>query len=126
MDIKTILIVEDELPLQKAIRIKLEKSGFEVVTARSVDQALNHLKDVEGVDAIWLDHYLLGKETGLDFVTKIKNSPKLKTIPVFIVSNTATPEKAKSYLHLGAEKYYMKSDYRLDQIVKDIKKNLNK
>ena len=126
MDIKTILIVEDELPLQKAIRIKLEKSGFEVVTARSVDQAFNHLRDVEGIDAIWLDHYLLGKGTGLDFVARIKQHPDFKNIPVFIVSNTATPDKAKSYMHLGAEKYYMKSDYRLDQIVDDIKKNLKK
>ena len=125
MEIKTILIVEDELPLQKAIRIKLEKSGFEVVTARSVDQALNHLKDVPDIDAIWLDHYLLGKDTGLDFVAKVKEHVKFKRIPVFIISNTATPEKAKSYLHLGAEKYYMKSDYRLDQIVEDIKQSLN-
>ena len=126
MDTKTILIVEDELPLQKAIKIKLEKSDFEVVTARSVDQALNHLKDIQGVDAIWLDHYLLGKETGLDFVAKVKEHSQFKHIPVFIVSNTATPEKAKSYMHLGAEKYYMKSDYRLDQIVEDIKRNSKK
>jgi two-component system, chemotaxis family, sensor kinase CheA len=126
MNIKTILIVEDELPLQKAIRIKLEKSNFEVVTARSVAQALNHLKDVEIVDAIWLDHYLLGKETGLDFVAKIKQHSDFKNIPVFIVSNTATPDKAKLYLHLGVEKYYMKSDFRLDQIIEDIKNNLKK
>ena len=126
MQDKVILVMEDEIPLQKAIKIKFEKSGFQVVTARKVTQALGLLKDLEKIDAIWLDHYLLGKEDGLDFVTKIKTSKKWKNIPVFVVSNTASPDKIKSYIKLGVEKYYTKSNYRLDQIIIDIKKNLNK
>ncbi len=41
-----------------------------------------------------------------------------------MVSNTATDDKVKTYLKLGAEKYYTKSDYRLDYIIDDIKKTL--
>ncbi|MFA6322799.1 MAG: response regulator [Candidatus Buchananbacteria bacterium] len=117
---KTILVVEDERPLQSAIKIKLEKNNFEVVTARSVSQALGLMEDINKIDVIWLDHYLLGKENGLDFVAKIKNDKNWKKIPVFVVSNTATDEKVKNYLSLGIEKYYIKSNYRLDNIVSDI------
>lgn len=120
-----ILVVEDEVPLQNAIRTKLELNNFSVVTARSVDQALKHLADVDDIEAIWLDHYLLGKENGLNFLSKLKSDgAKWKNIPVFVVSNTASEDKVASYLQLGANKYYTKADYRLDQIIADIKTHL--
>ena len=120
-DEKTILVVEDERPLAEAIKTKLEKSGFAVVTSRTVQQTLDYLEDIGVVDAIWLDHYLLGKESGLDFVTKLKTSDgRWKNIPIFVVSNTASPDKVQSYLRLGIHKYYTKADHRLDEIISDI------
>ena len=119
---KTILVLEDERPLLEVIKTKLENTGFTVVTARSVDQAINYLKDGVQVDAVWLDHYLLGKESGLDFVAKLKDDGAIwRKIPIFVVSNTATPDKVQSYLRLGVNKYYTKVDFRLDQIITDIK-----
>ena len=123
---KNILVVEDEKPLQDAIRIKLEKGGFSVVTARTVEQAWGLLEDIGDIAVVWLDHYLLGKENGLDLVVKIKHSEKFKTIPVFVVSNTATQDKVKCYIALGVSNYYTKSNYRLDQIIKDINEYLAK
>jgi two-component system, OmpR family, phosphate regulon response regulator PhoB len=121
MEKKTILVVEDEKPLMDAVKKKLDLGGFDVVTARSVDQALSYLKDLEQVDLVWLDHYLIGKENGLDLVAKMKSDgSKWKKIPIFVVSNTATPDKVQSYLHLGIDKYFTKADYRLDDIIKDI------
>jgi DNA-binding NtrC family response regulator len=42
---KTILVVEDEKPLADAVKKKLEISGFDVVTARNVEQAINNWDD---------------------------------------------------------------------------------
>jgi DNA-binding response OmpR family regulator len=120
----TILILEDETALQSAIKSKLETEGFEVVAARTVNQALDYLTEGMNIDGVWLDHYLFGKESGLDFVAKLKNNPVWKSLPVFMVSNSASPDTIKSYLDLGVLKYYNKVDYRLDRIVKDIKKVL--
>jgi CheY-like chemotaxis protein len=120
-----ILVVEDEQPLLEAIRTKLEQEGFSVLTARSVAQATEYLGSVPKISFVWLDHYLLGKETGLDFVGRLKENPQWKTIPIFVVSNTATPDKIQSYLHLGAEKYYAKVSNRLDGIVEDMKRFLD-
>ncbi|MFA5163294.1 MAG: response regulator [Patescibacteria group bacterium] len=116
-----ILVVEDEQALLEAIRIKLEQTGFSVVSARTVEQAYSLLLDLKDVRAIWLDHYLLGQENGLDLVAKVKNQPEFKKIPIFVVSNTASPDKVKTYLNLGASKYYTKSNYRLEEIIKDLK-----
>ena len=124
---KTILVLEDERPLLEAIKIKLETLGFTVVTARAVKQAFDYLQNNVKVDAVWLDHYLLGDESGLDFVARLKaDGSTWKQIPVFVVSNTASPDKVKTYLALGVNKYYTKVDYRLDQIIADIKEFLEK
>ena len=124
-DKKCILVLEDEKPLLTAIKKKLELEGFEVVTARKVEQAEQYLDDLEKVDLIWLDHYLLGKKSGLDFVAKVKTDEKWKMVPIYVISNTATPEKVQAYLSLGVNKYYTKADYRLDDIIKNIKRDIN-
>ncbi len=121
---KTILVVEDDTSLQKAISFKLQSYGYNVLTARSVAEAFDHIKSVSYISVIWLDHYLLGKETGLDFVSKIKNHKEFKKIPIFVVSNTASTEKVATYLSFGVNKYYTKSNYRLDEIIKDLENDL--
>ena len=119
---KCVLVVEDERPLLEAIRAKLESSGFDVVGARSTQEAFNHLQDVPGISAIWLDHYLLGSENGLDFIAKCKSDgSSYKRIPIFLVSNTAGSDKVQEYMRLGAVQYYVKSDRRLADIINDIK-----
>jgi len=119
---KTILIVEDERPLIEAIRSRLDKNEFDVLTARTVEQAKAYLEDIVEIHAVWLDHYLLGKETGLDLVHEMKGeNAKWKHIPIFVVSNTASDDKVRSYLRLGVTKYYVKSEKRLDSIIPDIK-----
>jgi len=125
-DKKTILVIEDETPLQRAIKSKMELNGFAAVTARSVEQAIEYLEDKEiNVDVIWLDHYLLGKENGLDLVARVKNHQEWKNIPIFVVSNTATESKVKTYLQLGVDKFYTKSDNKLEEIIEDINITLN-
>ena len=119
---KTILVVEDERPLIEAIRSRLDQNGFDVLTARTIPQAKTYLEDIETIDAVWLDHYLLGQETGLDLVHAMKgDGAKWKNIPIFVVSNTASDDKVRSYLRLGITKYYVKSEKRLDSIIPDIK-----
>lgn len=139
---KTILVVEDERALLNVVNEKLGKSGFNVITARSVDEvfsgatdkeglgglsirtiykALDYLDDLRDIDAIWLDHNLLGKENGIDLVIKLRaNGTHWKNIPIFIISNTENPETIRSYLDLGKSRYYVKSNHRLDEIISDI------
>jgi len=140
---KMILVIEDERALLKAITIKLEKNNFQVITSRSVERAfsppiknisfssvelaLKHLEELERVDAILLDHDLLGDENGLDFVKKFKaNGGKWAKVPIFVVSNTASSELVKNYAKLGVKKYYIKAENRLEDIVKDISSSLEK
>lgn len=46
---------------------------------------------------------------------------KWKKIPIFVVSNSEGSKTIKAYVELGISKYYVKSNHRLDEIIKDIK-----
>ena len=142
---KIILVIEDDIPLLEAVTMKLEKNGLKVISARSVESsfgkdidndgkvtidsienALQYLKELEQIDAVWLDHNLIGKESGLDFIIKFRaNGGKWSKIPIFVVSNTSSMDLRKTYDQLGIEKYYVKAEHRLEDIISEIKSTIN-
>lgn len=122
----TVLVVEDEQVLLDVIKAKLEKSGFRVVSARAVSQARDYLSEMNDIDALWLDHYLLGDEDGLDLVMSLKApGSHWQKLPIFVVSNTAGPDKVREYEKLGISKYYVKAQSRIDAIVDEVKKYMS-
>lgn len=114
---QTIMVVEDEELLLQAVTKKLKVSGMDVLSCASGEQALGYLQDVDDLpDAIWLDYYLKDMN-GLAFMEELKKNPTWSTIPVVVVSNSANPDKVHNMLALGAKKYILKAEYRLDEIV---------
>lgn len=113
----TIMVVEDEVLLLQAITKKLKLSEIDVLSCSSGQQAVDYLSSIDELpDAIWLDYYLKDMN-GLAFMQEIKNNPKWTDIPVLVVSNSASPEKVHNMLGLGAKKYILKAEYRLDEII---------
>ena len=118
---KTILVVEDEAEILKFIIKKLEASGFSVIAVNTAEKALE-IFGKEKIDALWLDHYLLGRKSGFDLLVELKSNKKIsEKMPVFVVSNTAGPEDIQSYIELGVNKYFVKSNATLSQIVDELK-----
>lgn len=123
---KVILVVEDEIPLQDVVRVMLKKYNLDVITARTVEQAKELVNSLEKIDAIWLDHYLLGRENGLDFMAWCKSKDsKSKNTPVFVVSNSANLDQVITYIHLGAKEYFVQSNHQLGEIIKKISAEIN-
>lgn len=120
----TILVLEDERHLADAIRDTFLEHNFDPIVVATVEEGLKQLENQKTVDVIWLDHYLLGAENGLDFVIRLKSNDVWKDIPVFVVSNTTSSANIRSYLELGVTNYYTKSDYDINQIVADIRYTL--
>lgn len=117
-----ILVVEDEKPLLNVIEKKIQTRNInaEAEKARSAEEAEKKIKNND-IDAIWLDHYLLGEDSGLEFLVGLKEDGSLgKDIPIFVVSNTASKDKVKSYLRFGIDEYYTKADNKLGDIVEDL------
>ena len=120
-DNPAILLVEDEIPLSAIIKKRLEDAGIDVVTARDIAQAMDYLENMKTLSAVWLDHYLLGSEDGLVLVAKLKaENSKYKALPIFVVSNTASDDKVQAYMNFGVDKYFVKAEHKLEDIIQDI------
>jgi CheY-like chemotaxis protein len=116
----TIMVVEDEVLLLQAITKKLKVSNLDVISCASGQQAIDYLNNLDELpDAVWLDYYLKDMN-GLAFMQTLKENPKWTNIPVLVVSNSASPEKVHNMLGLGARKYILKAEYRLDEIIEMI------
>ena len=116
-----VLVIEDEELLLQAISKKLSSQDIDIITSTTASQALDYLKNMEVLpDVIWLDYYLPDMN-GLDFVKELKSNQDWSDIPVVVVSNSASDEKKNSMLALGVDKYVLKAEHRLEEIIEIIK-----
>ena len=116
----TVMVIEDEHLLLKAIERKLRLNNLNVIACESGTQAIENLnKETAPPDAIWLDYYL-GDTTGIEFMKKLRQNAKWTDIPVLVISNSANPEKVSAMIALGAKDYLLKANYRLDTLVSKI------
>ncbi len=113
-----ILVIEDEESLRDAIRTKLASSGFAVLSAMTAEEGLEIL-EFHTPDLVWLDLLLPGMG-GFQFLERLRKEKKFEDLPVIIVSVSASPEKVQHAFQLNVVDYVVKSQYRLEDIVKKI------
>jgi len=118
-----ILMVEDDIFLRKLYRDKLKREGFEFIEAINGVEGVNKIQN-EKPDLIILD-LMLPIKNGFDVLTEIKQDPKLKKIPVIILTNLGQEDDIKEGLALGANEYLVKTEIRLTEAVEKIKKLLS-
>ncbi len=74
-------------------------------------------------DLILLD-IILPKKNGYEVLEELKKDEQTKKIPVILLTNLESPEDIEKAFEKGASTYLVKSDYRLEDIVKKIKETL--
>ncbi len=119
-EVRTILVVEDEEMLAKAACLGLKKRGYQTYRVKTAEEAENILFSDKRIDAIWLDHYLLAGATGLDLLYNIRKDTRFDKLPIFVVTNSVGEDKVASYKLLNIEKYYVKAETKLSDIVQQI------
>lgn len=118
------MVVEDNNMLLDALEKKLTLSGFKVIPCLSGRQAFESLtQTIILPDAICLDYYLTDMN-GTDFMHKLNSHEAWKDIPVVVLSNADEEESEKSTLALGAKIYMLKTQYKLEDVVVQLRKIL--
>ncbi|PIR96753.1 MAG: response regulator [Candidatus Doudnabacteria bacterium CG10_big_fil_rev_8_21_14_0_10_41_10] len=117
---RSILIIEDDPTIQKALSEVMLSEGYKVYTSFEADGGLEKVANNKP-DLILLDLILPGK-SGFEFLKEIKNSPSTSSIPVVILSNLGDEDEVRQGLKLGAVDFLVKADYDLNEVVKIIKK----
>ena len=117
---KTILFVEDESALQKTFGDLLEAKGYRLISALDGEIGLARAKK-EKPDLILLD-IVLPKVNGLEVLSKLKDDPETKAIPIIILTNLESISNVGKALELGATTYLVKAQYSLDEVLEKIEK----
>lgn len=86
---KTVLIVDDEMHLRIFIGAVFETAGFKPVLARDGEDGLNKAR-AQRPDLVSLDLMMPG-EGGITMFRELKTDPRLKDVPVMIVSAVGGP-----------------------------------
>ncbi|MEW6008209.1 MAG: response regulator [Candidatus Omnitrophota bacterium] len=101
-----ILIVEDDKNISKLVKYNLEKQDFECLTAITGEEALEVLSKFP-IDLIILD-IMLPKMDGFETCRLIKQDPKLKNIPIVMLTAKGEEVDRIVGLELGADDYIVK------------------
>lgn len=114
-----ILIVEDHPTMREAMRLVLEREGFDIDEAADGDQALVAVRE-RAPDLVLLDMSIPGA-SGPEVLAAVKEDPATSDVRVIVV--TATGEEGRaSALASGADHYFTKpfSPIALLQAVEEV------
>jgi DNA-binding response OmpR family regulator len=103
---KRVLVVDDELDMLMVIKLRLEASGYEVVTATDGLEGLNTARRVKP-DLIVLD-VMLPKMNGYKVSRFLKYDEEYKHIPIVMLTALAGEEDRSTGIETGANAYITK------------------
>jgi len=101
-----VLVVEDESAQLAMLRYNLEKGGFSVCTADNGEEALAQIAERQP-DAILLD-WVLPFVSGIEVCRRIRSNPKLRNLPVLMLTARANESDRVRGLDNGADDYIVK------------------
>ncbi|MCX6717707.1 MAG: response regulator [Candidatus Taylorbacteria bacterium] len=125
---KIILITEDEVKLRSILRNKLEASGFTVFEAKNGEEGLE-ITERENPDLILVD-IVMPKMDGIEMLKKLRENEKNNKIKFIILTNVDSTEKIAEAMRIAQTandlsfEYFIKTDVKLEDIVKKISEKL--
>jgi DNA-binding response OmpR family regulator len=118
-----ILIIEDELDVQKVVARRLSQHGFEVVAADDGCRGIE-LAHSSKPDLIILD-FMLPAGNGLIVLKNLRSSSHTRYIPVIILTSMKNEEYKQKILDEGVSAY-LEKPYEPEELIKTVEKVLKK
>ncbi|MBQ7802681.1 response regulator [Candidatus Saccharibacteria bacterium] len=117
-----IMVVEDDQSLREIYSIRLTAEGYEVVSAGDGEEALA-IAVKEKPDLI-LSDVMMPKISGFDMLDILRSTPETKTIKVIMMTALSSDDQRKRGEGLGADKYLVKSQVGIEDVIAAIKEVL--
>ncbi len=105
---KTVLVVDDEKNIRRALQLVLEGEGYGVLLAETAGAGLSILSSPDTpVDLVILD-IKLPDMSGLDALERMRRDEATRDIPVIVISGHASANEAVQAIKLGASDFFEK------------------
>ncbi len=122
-DKKTILIIEDEAPLRKALVEEFKDAGYDVHEAKDGMEGLE-VALREHPNIVLLDQ-LMPKLNGIGMLKQLRVDDWGATVPVVMATNMSTTDTINEAIDAGANDYFIKSEVSIADIVRLVEDRLN-
>src|SRR3954468_8946282 len=101
-----VLVADDEPHLLRLVKFRLEREGYDVLTATDGDEALA-LARRQQPDLCVLD-VMMPKRSGFDVLRELRNDPQLAGMKVIMLTARAQDRDVDAGFSLGADDYITK------------------
>jgi len=118
----SVLLIEDDPFLTRAYEVKFESEGINLAVTTNGEEGLARMR-AQKPQLILLD-LMMPKKSGFEVLKEMQQDPNLKDIPVIVLTVLGREEDVRSTLALGAKEYFIKTETKLDDVVKSAKKYL--
>lgn len=115
---KKVLVIEDEMKLQKLVVASLKEAGFEVFFALDGGKGVEEMEE-HSPDLVLLD-LILPKKDGFEVLEYMKLKKELKDIPVVVLTNLEEKYNIEKALSYGVRAYLIKANYRPEEVASKI------
>jgi two-component system, chemotaxis family, sensor kinase CheA len=116
-----IVVVDDALTTRAAMKALLELAGYQVAAAADGEEAFQLVRD-QGA-ALVVSDVQMPRLDGLALARRLKGDPRLRAIPVVLVTSLDSPEDRAAGLAAGADGYLVKREVergRLLELVRQL------
>jgi DNA-binding response OmpR family regulator len=117
-----ILLVEDDVNLREIYSARFAAESYEVITASDGEEALATAVR-ERPDLIVLD-VMMPKISGFDVLDILRSTPETKDTKVIMMTALSQESDRQRGESLGANKYLIKSQVTLEDVVNSVKETL--
>jgi DNA-binding response OmpR family regulator len=101
-----VLVADDEEDIRALVAFRLQRAGYEVITAADGEEALT-LATTRLPDLVVLD-MMMPKATGLEVTRSLRGQDSTKDIPVILLTARAQEADVASGFEAGADDYVKK------------------
>ncbi|MFO1493737.1 MAG: Hpt domain-containing protein [Lysobacterales bacterium] len=117
-----IMVVDDSITMRKVTTRVLERSNLDVFTAKDGLDAVEQLQD-RMPDVILLD-IEMPRMDGYEVATYIRNDPRLKHIPIIMITSRTGEKHRQRALEVGVDRYLGKP-YQESDLLKNVQDALD-
>lgn len=118
-----VLLVEDDNNLREIYEARLSAEGYDISTAQDGEEALVVAKQVK--PDLVISDVMMPKISGFEMLDILRNTPGLEHVQVIMLTALGQSEDQDRADSLGADKYLVKSQVTLEDIVKTTHELLN-
>ncbi len=104
---KRILVIDDDEAIHKLMDFVLEKKKYQVLSARTAEEALEKIER-HFIDAIILDRMLNLEDDGMYILEHVRSKPEYSAVPVIVLSGKGENQERVFGLNCGADDYITK------------------